>query len=287
MNIEQYRALKAQEAEKTNDTNVENKPDDVKTETKNDNNVNETKIEEKPNDKQDENKINENKEEPTIETKIPEKVVIDGIGEVPFDELTKGYLRQSDYTRKAQELAKQNKEAQEALEFYNQVKNNPQVAEKLKEVTNIPSSADPVTAKIVELETKLYDMMLQNEIGNLQLKYPDFEIREVLQLAYDKRIANLEDAYLLLKSSKTPKQQSVDVETLKKQLREEIMKEIGSEKNTSSIISTNDQVNPIKNIDTPKISSAEEKVAKKMFKDVKNPIAEYIKWRDGGQRKKR
>lgn len=277
MNIEQFRALKAQESEKTNETKVENKTDDKKVETP----------EVKQEDKKEENKIDENKEKPTTETKIPEKVTIDGIGEVSFDELTKGYLRQSDYTRKAQELAKQNKEAKEALDLYNQLKSNPQAAEKLKEVATVPASVDPATAKVVELETKLYDMMLQNEIDKLQIKYPDFEVREVLQTAYDKKIANLEDAYLLVKSSKSVKQQPIDVEALKKQLREDIMKELNSQKDTSTIISTNDNANPIKEVNTPKISSAEEKVAKKMFRDVKNPIAEYIKWRDSTQRKKK
>lgn len=281
MNIEEFRALKAQEqakeSEKTNETKVENKTDDKKVETP----------EVKQEDKKEENKIDENKEKPTTETKIPEKVIIDGIGEVSFDELTKGYLRQSDYTRKTQELARQSKEAKEALDFYNQLKNNPQVVEKLKEITPVPSSIDPTTAKIIELETKLYDMMLQNEIDKLQAKYPDFEVREVLQVAYDKKIANLEDAYLLLKSTKNVKEQPVDIEALKKQLREEIMKELNSQKDTSTIISTNDNANPIKEIDTPKISPAEEKVAKKMFRDVKNPIAEYIKWRDSTQRIKK
>lgn len=286
MNIDDFRALKAQEI-----TNQKDTKDDVKLDEK-------IKKQEEPKEEREEiskkeneeikeeNKINDNKEEPTAETKTPEKVMIDGIGEVPFDELTKGYLRQSDYTRKAQELAKQNKDAKEALELYNNLKNNPQVVEQLKQVTNVPASVDPATSKIMELEGRIYDLMLQNEIDKLQNKYSDFEVREVLQTAHDKKIVDLEDAYLLNKSKKTPQQQPVDVEVLKKQLREELLKEMEREKDTSSIISTNDQVNPIKEVNTPKISPAEENVAKKMFRNVKNPIAEYIKWRDGGQRKK-
>lgn len=273
MNIEEFRALKAQEAEKAKET----KPEEVVEKVKDEN------IPEK--EEQVENKIDENKEEPT-ETKLPEKVTIDGIGEVSFNELMNGYLRQSDYTRKAQELAKQSKEAKEAIELYNCLKNNPQATEKLKEVTAVPQSVDPATAKVIELENKLYDMMLQNEIDKLQLKYPDFEVREVLQVAYDKKIANLEDAYLLTKATKTPAKE-VDIEKLKKELRDEIKKELESEKNTSSIISTNDQGNPIKATESIKISPAEEKVALKMFRDVKNPVAEYIKWRDGGKKKKK
>lgn len=283
MNIDEYRAIKAQEEVEKKEESKENK------ETK----TNEEKMEEIENKKEDkkeptgENKIDENKEEPTVEIKLPEKVKIDGIGEVPFDELTNGYLRQSDYTRKAQKLAKQTKEAQEAIELYNQLKNNPQIAEELKKVAKLPPSVDPTTAKVVELETRLYDMMLQNEVNKLQSKYPDFEVREVLQLAYDKKMTNLEDAYLLHKATNAPKQESVDVEKIKEQLRKEIMKELDSKKDTSSIISTNDQSNPVKEVEAPKITRAEEEVAKKMFRKEKNPIAEYIKWRDKGKRGKR
>ena len=79
-------------------------------------------------------------------------------------------------------------------------------------------------------------MILQREIESLQTKYKDFEIREVLELASQKEMTNLEDAYLLLKSSKAPILQSTDVEAMKENLRNEILQELKAEKNTKSII---------------------------------------------------
>ena len=257
MNIDDYRAMIAQEKE-----DATHKSEQTQT-------PNETKPIEKP------------KEEPTQENKIetlPDKLTIDGVGEITLDELKKGYLRTSDYTRKTQEVNKQRKEAEEAIKFYENLKSNPELAQEIASKTQIPRDLDPTQAKVVELENKLYDMMLQNEINNLQHKYPDFEVREVLPIAHEKGLLNLEDAYLLSKSQKTPtskSQENINVDDLKKQLREEIIKELDNEKNsTRTIISTNST--DVHLDDKPKMSEAERKVAKGMHLTDE----EYIKWRD-------
>lgn len=84
-----------------------------------------------------------------------EKLTLDQIRE-----LKKGSLRQSDYTKKTQELSKLRKELSEAEEFYNYFKSNPELlkamAEKENELglkSNIDTKKlDPVQQEINELK---------------------------------------------------------------------------------------------------------------------------------------
>ena len=76
------------------------------------------------------------------------KVVIDGEEvEVSLDELQKGYSRQSDYTRKTQQLAQQRKEAESLQQDYAQrVEQLNQFAQNLQQQPNIPEpqwTSDP------------------------------------------------------------------------------------------------------------------------------------------------
>jgi hypothetical protein len=209
---------------------------------------------------------------------VPEKITIEGIGEVPVEELKNGYFRQSDYTKKTQDLAHQRKEAEEAIKFYEHLRSNPQLAQQLAQQTQLPQTLDPVTSKVVDLEQKFYDLMLQQEINTLQTKYPDFEVREVLETARDKQLNSLEDAYLIVKSRKQASQ-PVDANQLKEQIRAELLKELEAERNaTQTIIATNNAP-PVQD-NTPQISDAEKRVARMM----KLSEAEYDKWRDANKK---
>ncbi len=259
MNIEQYRALKAQESA-TPPTPTTPEPTPTQTQ--------ETTPTETP--------------KPTEETKasIPEKITIDGVGEVTFEELQKGYLRQADYTRKTQEVSRKTKEVEEAVQVYEKLKANPQLTQQVFQGGQVPANLDPMQAKVIDLENKLYDMMLEKEIETLQSKYDDFEITDVLKTAQAKNITNLEDAYILAKSLK-PQQKPQSIEEVKKQLRQELLKEIEQEKNaTQSIISSNDGVALVPN-NEPKLSEAEKKVANMM----RLSDTDYVKWRDVGRNK--
>jgi phage I-like protein len=133
--------------------------------------------------------------------------------------------------------------------------------------------------KVTELENKMFDMMLQNEISILSNKYKDFEVREVLEMAKEKQTTNLEDAYLLVKARK---QTPTDVESLKNQLRQEIIKELANDKEaTSTIISSNDN-QPVVQDNKPQLSEGEKRVARMM----KMSEADYLKWRDIDSRNK-
>jgi hypothetical protein len=266
MNIDEYRAIKAQmEKEATEEAQKPEQPTevvDVPEETKAENVVEVETVEEEP--KEDK----------------PITVEIDG-EEVTLDELRNGYLRQSDYTRKTQELSRQRGEAKEAIEMYEYLKKNPQVVQQIQNNGGIvPDRVDPILSKYKELEDKIYDMMLERDIEILQNKYDDFEVRDVLEIASQKGITNLEDAYHLFKASKPQSQetmqQTVDMDKIKEDLRKEILKELSEERDsTQTIISTNSQT-PVANVQLPKISKQEVKVANMMGLSEE----EYIRWRD-------
>lgn len=254
MNIEQYRALKAQEETSKAQPQVEQptEPQGVV-----------QVVEEQVTEKQEESK--------------PITVEIDG-KEVTIDELKNGYLRQSDYTKKTQQLSHQRKEVEEAINLYEHLKHNPDVAQQLQQVTSIPKTLDPTQSKIIELEEKMYDMMLEKEIETLQSKYNDFEVMEVIKMASQKQITNLEDAYLLLKAQKQDTK-VVDIEKIKEDLRSEIIKELESNVETSSIISSGrEQI--VSTPDMPTLSQGEIKVAQSMGM---TPV-EYAKWRDADKK---
>jgi len=92
----------------------------------------------------------EEETEEEVEAAEPElyKVIIDGEEvEVPLDELQKGYSRQSDYTRKTQQLAQQRKEAEALQQDYAQrVQQLNQFAQQIQQQPDIPEpqwTSDP------------------------------------------------------------------------------------------------------------------------------------------------
>lgn len=243
MNIEQYRALKLEQ---------ENQPKAEETPTPT---VAETTPETKPTEVEPE----------------PIKVEIDG-KEVTIDELKNGYLRQSDYTKKTQEVARTRKETEEAVKFYEYLKQNPEAVQALQQTTTVPANLDPAQSKVIELEQKMYDMMLEQEIDKLSNKYEDFEVREVLEMARDKQLTNLEDAYKLVKSSKGLPSK----DDLKEQLRVEILKEMKDEGISTKTIINDTSTQPVAPTDTVVLSPQEVKIAKGMGMS----IQDYVQWRD-------
>jgi hypothetical protein len=260
MNIDQYRALKAQEANKAS------APAPTQ--------VAETKPIVPP-------VVEETKPKEESAPAVPDKIVIEGIGEVPISELKNGYLRQSDYTQKTQEVARQKREVQEAVTFYEQLKANPDLVQQISQNTQVPDTLDPTLSQVMELKNIVYDMMLQNEISNLQKKYPDFEVSKVIPIANEKHLTNLEDAYILSKANQ-PEATTINKAELEKQLREQIMREMQAERSaTQTIIDTHGNPAVISD-NEPKLSPAEQKVARMM----RLTDADYAKWRDADRKKK-
>lgn len=94
---------------------------------------------------------------------------------------------------------------------------------------------NPVEQRIAELEQKLADKELEETLANLKQKYSDFDETTVLKTAYEKGLTDLEFVY---KATRAEKQ--VDINSIKEQLRAEILAEISANKEqTSTIIASN------------------------------------------------
>lgn len=173
------------------------------------------------------------------------------------------------------------KDAEIASDYYKAITSNPELAKQLSEQHNLPYLT-PEQAQIKELNDKYNDLLLEREVDRLQTKYSDFDVKEVLQFAYDRKMENLEDAYFLHRSRKEQTQQTqptqaqaVDVDAIKEQIRQEIMQELqSSQVDTKSIIQTRDLAQ-VKDT-TPTLSERELKIARGM----KLTPEEYAKWRD-------
>ena len=65
--------------------------------------------------------------------------------------------------KKTQQLASDKKDAEEAIAFYNQLKQSPETINVIKNNMDIPENLDPTQSKIKDLEDKLYDMIIEKE----------------------------------------------------------------------------------------------------------------------------
>lgn len=211
-----------------------------------------------------------------IEPTLPETIEIEGIGAVPIDELRQGYMRQSDYTRKTQELAQNRKRIEEAQKVYQGITSNPDLAQMLINDHGI-DIRDPRDLENEELRERYQDMLLEQEINSLQSKYEDFNPMEVLPFAYQNRLENLEQAYQLVKQSKlsaTPAPE-FDVASLTEQIRQQVLAELQSNVDTSSLIQSGGDSAPVTS-NTPTLSQQEMKVAR----NLRMSPEEYAKWRE-------
>lgn len=138
---------------------------------------------------------------------------------VPLDELEGGYLRQSDYTKKTQELASQRAEAEQALRLMAALQENPtETLEALQRqlgTADNEGDLDPYEQQLREhdqrfaqLEQERFDQELNSTLTNLEGQYADrgFDRDEVLQYAVDNEIPNLRAAFLALEEDRTADQ---------------------------------------------------------------------------------
>ena len=159
-------------------------------------------------------------------------------------EFKKGYMRQSDYTKKTQELAEQRKALSAGVEISNEEGNTDTI--NTVELTQIQ-----------ELTAKVKGMELDNEIKLLKEEFSDFDELKALEKANELGINNLRDAYLMTR-------QILDMEAIRNQLKAELLEEI---KKTREV--TSDEI-----ITQQKTSKVEEK--KSPFSERQKEIASYM-----------
>lgn len=216
---------------------------------------------------------------------LTQTMEIDGV-EYTLDEIKNGYMRQSDYTKKTQETQRQLRAAQEAIKFMEKVQENPELAQELSTKVDIPN-LDPRQKEYTELEEKYFDLLIQTDMQALHSKYGDFDEREVLEIAQQEGVGSLDAAFHIAQGRKGTAQKSnqLDADTLREELRKELMAEmeqkLASQADTSTIINSAGSA-PVGDT-SPKLSQAELKVASNMGMTPKD----YADWRDFDKTKKK
>lgn len=205
-------------------------------------------------------------------------VIIDG-QEYTLDEIKNGMMRQSDYTKKTQELARQRQTVERTSKFYQDALSNETVVNALDEAGI--EYTDPQQLQYEELNAKYHDMLLEKEVERLQDTYEDFDALAVMRYAYDNGHEDLEDAFHIMYSKgmfdveeEAPTSQAIDVEALKEQIRQELRAELQSNVDTGTIITSGSASAPIKD-NAPVLSDQERKVARMM----RMSEEDYAKWR--------
>lgn len=188
---------------------------------------------------------------------VPTVVEIDG-ETYTLDEIKNGMMRQSDYTRKTQELANQRKDVEEAIMLQEFLKANPDALRVLQgeqsaignaSIPNeILSSIDPIVNDIKNIKRDMQIQQIENEVTRLTTKYPDFDERIVLEKALEMGITDLEFVYKGLRNE--PSQEDMIAKAkaeLKKELIENkgitktVIKEEGSQNTQEDIVLTSSE----------------------------------------------
>lgn len=144
------------------------------------------------------------------DNQIVDKYNIDG-EEYSIDDIRewkKSGLRQSDYTRKTQELAKQRKEAQEALEVFNYLQSKPDLLKKLveldgegidpKEIEGVSKKIDPVQKELQDIKTQLLIKDIDRELEIIMKNDKTVTDVELLEIANEYK-CGIDKAYTIWK----------------------------------------------------------------------------------------
>jgi hypothetical protein len=169
-----------------------------------------------------------------IETPTPtvEELEIEGLGKVKIEDIKewqRGNLRQSDYTRKTQELAKQREELAEAVEVFNYLRENPQIVQALQTIDeqgvvnqSVMGKTTPENAIIKELFYNQKSMELDMQLTRLKDKYGEFDAVELLNTATALKTDDLEKAYKVANFDKIASNEKAILEKAKAELKAEL-----------------------------------------------------------------
>jgi hypothetical protein len=214
-------------------------------------------------------------EAPEVKEETPFELDLDGekLTLEQIKEFKKGYMRQSDYTRKTQEIATQRKETQDAIELYEYLRSNPEIAKQLAEFSpedkkELANRVDPLAKRVEQLDTQLRVTQLENQLNDV-LKNDQYGVNEIelLEIA-QKEGCDINKAYKLWKADNADKIIEKRLEEGKKKIGEEIQKNYGVTKTL------------IKGGDKPAVSdfglTEQEKI---MAKKLDMSEEEYSKWK--------
>lgn len=180
------------------------------------------------NEPQVEQEVNE--EQPIKEYEIDgEKYTLDQIKEWKL-----GNMRQSDYSRKTQEVSRMRKEAEEAIEVYNYLKSNPQLVNALLQNEDINKNdadfvkqkTDPTIKEIQDLKQKYYMIEIEKELADITSKDKDVNDVELLQIA-NQQNCDVKTAYTIWKGMNFDKLIEKKIKETKSGLAKEIQSNRG------------------------------------------------------------
>lgn len=217
----------------------------------------------------------------TTEESIPDSYDIPGIGNVTIDEINEwrqGNLRQSDYTRKTQELARQREELRDAKELFDYLSSNPHLIQALREAEqgNIPpvvNNATPERQMIRQLAYNQKAMETDMKLAALKQKYGDIDEVALFNKAAELRTEDLEFVYQGLQNEK-PTEYDLDairqaaIEEAKAQLKAEL------EQNMDAV-GTSVSTKQSKPVEEPVNLTAEQK---RVAKALGMSETDYAKW---------
>jgi len=207
----------------------------------------------------------------------PVKYNIPGIGEVTEDEIKEwrnSGLRQGDYTRKTQELARQRAENKDAIELYQYLRNNPHIVQALKSADQNPNSVMQTSAPTVEndmLRQVMYNQKVietDMKLAALKQKYGEVDEIALFNKAAELRTDDLESVYKIINYDNTRIDEAALIAKAKAELRAELESAKGS---VGTIVDTR-QTQPMEQQVT--LTADQKRVAAAMGMSEK----EYIKW---------
>ena len=218
-------------------------------------------------------------EESTPEVELPsepEKYNIPGVGEFTADEIREmknGGLRQSDYTRKTQELAKQREEMREAQALYDHLRANPSLIEAIKQAEQNPNGVvannapTPERQMLRDLAFTQKAMQVDMQVSELHKKYGDFDEGALFEKATK---LNTEDLEFVLQGLLYGRGDTASaVQSAKEQLKAELE---ANRNVVETTVASRQQKQPTR---SPGLSDKEKRVAMMMGLTE----SEYIKWK--------
>ena len=218
--------------------------------------------------------------ETSTETEIftqTDKFNIPGLGELTADEITEwknGSLRQADYTRKTQELAKQREENQAAQELFQYLQANPALVEAMRQAEQNPNSVVFKNAPTAEnqmirnIAYKQREFETDMKLAQLRQTYGDVDEVALLNKAAELRTDDLEFVYKAISYDNN----NIDKQALINEAKEQLKAELSANKNAVGTTVTTTQTAPVQNQRT--LTADEKRVAAGMGMSE----ADYLKW---------
>lgn len=207
-----------------------------------------------------------------------EELEIEGIGTVSIQDIIdwrQGNMRQSDYTRKTQELARQREELKDAIEVYDYLKSKPYLLKNIMDGepvydNNLSDRLSYERQAIRNLEYKQKAMEVDQKLNDLYSKYGNIDEVALFEKATELGTEDLEFVWKgIMNSNNAP----ANTDELKEQLRQEILAELSANKSkVRTTVNTRQTTNKTTRVH---VSDDERRVAEGLGLSV----SEYLKWR--------